>query len=242
MSPSKEKCSSLWKLAAQKEKKKTVVKPPVWRCLRLPVFLFCFFHSLTSPPTSVLSLLLPLCVDFLPTRLSWSLRPHLFHTLLPPSPISYDSLHLKSIIKLASQCDRSPEESYWEHFPASLSSHRETRLTSQNQDGSNEIRRIPEAYSGLRCCSESVFSFSRPLNFHCRVKTTSERLFMGPTLPHCSGGVPGLITTERVFDVMHEWRPLPLHLLSDPDRPSVNMQRAIRRHLTGHRPFASENQ
>lgn len=65
---------------------------------------------------------------------------------------------------------------------------------------------------------------------------------MGPTLPHCGSGVSGLITTEQVFDVMHGWKPLPLHLLSDPDRPSVNMERAIRRHLTGHRPFASENQ
>lgn len=77
----------------------------------------------------------------------------------PPSLLSYDSLHLKSIIKLASRCDRSLEESYWEHFPASLSRHRETRLTSQNQDGSSEIRRIPEAYPGLCCCSESFFSF-----------------------------------------------------------------------------------
>lgn len=83
------------------------VKPPLGRyCIYLRVLscLFFIFHSLALSPTSVLSLWLLLCVDFL---LHFALDPLAFISFLFPLSAPLHESTFEFIIMLDSQCNGS---------------------------------------------------------------------------------------------------------------------------------------
>lgn len=134
----------------KKKPKQPCSKVPSGRrfvCARLPLFCFSYFIPWLYPSTSILSLLIPLSVDFPATRLSSSLNRHLFQSQTPPASLGLLRLNpsWRSFLNMTG-ARRNHIRNISQNPSAAVI--KRSRPTSDWSD-SGEILKILKAYTGL---------------------------------------------------------------------------------------------
>lgn len=231
--------------SSERERGKNVVKRPLGRyrrCLRLSFFCYSYFIPWLYPPTLF-------CLFCFHSVWISSLDPSTFISFIL-SPTHIWLFAFESIIRLVSQCDRSPQESYWEHFPGSLS-HGEKRLSSLHQRGpvSWRLTQVSAAQNMLYFNNFLAFKLNftelipaeHPVFKEKLFPVLPGELFRETALPCFRRGVSSLIITKQMSNVMHGWRSLTTSALLL--WLAINEQeRAVKRHLAGSLPFAYQDQ